>query len=218
MQNSLYVQVLRSPILAALLCGTPAASISQTLRRGTRNGITKLLRMAPPIFDWAAITLGSGPHSSSKLLLSCVYAVKGQVTWKNLVYCILLTYFAYCIRCSHRQLFCSGSRFIENCNREIEQPRQYEHEQHTHTNISKPQTWKIQPRNFYNQEIFKIWLKFSYSNSGELQDNICYTMHRRQLCKAKKYWGSTILSPQYLEKYWGKCPHCPYGVGAYAAQ
>jgi len=33
MQNSPYVQVLSSPILAALLHGTPAASVSQTLRR-----------------------------------------------------------------------------------------------------------------------------------------------------------------------------------------
>ena len=41
-QNSLYVQVLRSPILAALLHGTPAAGVSQTLRRGTRNGIMEL--------------------------------------------------------------------------------------------------------------------------------------------------------------------------------
>jgi len=36
-QNSLYVQVLRSPILAALLHGTPAAGISQTLRRGIQG-------------------------------------------------------------------------------------------------------------------------------------------------------------------------------------
>jgi len=43
MQNSLCIQVLRFPILAALLHGTPAA----------------------PIFDWAAITLGISPHSSS---------------------------------------------------------------------------------------------------------------------------------------------------------
>jgi len=34
-RNSLYVQVFRSPILAALLHGTPAASVSQTLRRCT---------------------------------------------------------------------------------------------------------------------------------------------------------------------------------------
>jgi len=33
-------------------------------------------------------------------------------------------------------------------------------------------------------------------------------------CEAKKYWGTTILSSQYLEKYWGECP---YGVGTYAA-
>jgi len=33
-------------------------------------------------------------------------------------------------------------------------------------------------------------------------------------CKAKKYWGETILSPQYLQKYWGKCPRCPYRVRA----
>jgi len=37
-QNSLCVQVLRSPILAALLHGTRAVGVSQTLRRGTRNG------------------------------------------------------------------------------------------------------------------------------------------------------------------------------------
>ena len=49
-QNSLYVQVLLSRILAALLHITPAAAISQTLRRGTRNGITELLQGMPPIF------------------------------------------------------------------------------------------------------------------------------------------------------------------------
>jgi len=49
-QNSLCIQVLPSPILAALLHGTPAAGISQTLRRGTRNGITELSQRAPPIF------------------------------------------------------------------------------------------------------------------------------------------------------------------------
>jgi len=39
-----------SPVLAALLHGTRAAGVSQTLRRGTRNGITELLQRAPPIF------------------------------------------------------------------------------------------------------------------------------------------------------------------------
>jgi len=51
-QNSHYVQVLRSPILAALLHGTPAAGVSQTLQRGTKNGIMELSQRAPPIFGW----------------------------------------------------------------------------------------------------------------------------------------------------------------------
>ena len=42
-QNSLCVQVVRSPILAALLHSTRTVSVNQTLRRGTRNGITELL-------------------------------------------------------------------------------------------------------------------------------------------------------------------------------
>ena len=62
-QNSLYVKVLRSPILAALLHGTPAAGVSQTLQCGTRNGITELSQRAPPILGWTAIMLGIGPHS-----------------------------------------------------------------------------------------------------------------------------------------------------------
>jgi len=63
-QNSLCVQDLRSPILAALLHGTQAAGDSQTLQRGTRNVITELSQRAPPIFGWAVIRLGIGPHSS----------------------------------------------------------------------------------------------------------------------------------------------------------
>jgi len=53
-----------SYVLAALLHSTPAGGISQTLQRGTRNGITELSQRVPPIFGWAAITLGIGPHSS----------------------------------------------------------------------------------------------------------------------------------------------------------
>jgi len=49
LQNSLCVQVLRSPILAALLHGTRTAAVSHTLWRGTRNGITELSQTAPPI-------------------------------------------------------------------------------------------------------------------------------------------------------------------------
>jgi len=63
-QSSLCVQVLRYPILAALLHHTPAVGVSQNLRHVTRNGITELSQRAPPIFGWAAITLGIGPHSS----------------------------------------------------------------------------------------------------------------------------------------------------------
>jgi len=57
-QNSLYVQVLRSPVSAALLHGIPAAGASETLRCGTRYGITELSERAQLIFGWAAITLG----------------------------------------------------------------------------------------------------------------------------------------------------------------
>jgi len=56
---------LRSPILPALLHGTRAVGVSQSLERGTTNGITELSQWAPPIFDRAAITLGIGTHSSS---------------------------------------------------------------------------------------------------------------------------------------------------------
>ena len=45
-QNSLYVQVLHSPILAALLHGTQVVGISQTLRHRTTNGIMELLQRA----------------------------------------------------------------------------------------------------------------------------------------------------------------------------
>ena len=71
-QNLLYIQVLRLPILAALLHGTPAAGVSQTLRRGTRNGMMELSQRAPPIYGRAAITLGIGPHSS--FFLFCCFA------------------------------------------------------------------------------------------------------------------------------------------------
>jgi len=62
-ENSLCVQVLRSPILSAY--ATRAVGVSQTLRRGTRKGITELsLLVVSPIFCKAAITLGVGLHSS----------------------------------------------------------------------------------------------------------------------------------------------------------
>jgi len=64
-QNSLCVQVLRSPIMAALLHSNPAECVSKTWRRGTGNGITEISQRVSPIYDLAAITLGIGPHSSS---------------------------------------------------------------------------------------------------------------------------------------------------------
>jgi len=78
------VQILRFRILAAFLHGTPAAGVSQTLRRGTSNGTTKLSQRAPPIFERAAITLGISPHCSSKYI--DVAFVLGQVTVRRMLY------------------------------------------------------------------------------------------------------------------------------------
>ena len=72
LQNSLCVQVMRSPISAALLHGTRAVGVSHSLRRGTRNGVTELSQRAPPIFCTAAITSDIGPHSSLFLSLQLV--------------------------------------------------------------------------------------------------------------------------------------------------
>jgi len=69
-QNSFCVQLLRSPVLAALLHGTRAVGVSESLRRRTRNGITELSQTAPPIFVRAAIMLGIGPHSSINFVWS----------------------------------------------------------------------------------------------------------------------------------------------------
>jgi len=83
-QYSLYVQVLRSPILAALMHNTPVAGVSQTLRHGTWNGITELSQRAPPIFGWAAITLGIGPHSSVVLgLVSYAKRLAGKNVYET---------------------------------------------------------------------------------------------------------------------------------------
>jgi len=71
-QDLLCVQVLRSYILAASLHGTPAVDVSQTLRRGTRNGIRELSQRAPPIFGLAANTMGIGSHSRSGLFFVLV--------------------------------------------------------------------------------------------------------------------------------------------------
>jgi len=61
-QNSLCIQVLRSPIslLAALLHGTRAVGVNQTLRRGTRNGITELSLLV--IFKIGRYLYSDGGH------------------------------------------------------------------------------------------------------------------------------------------------------------
>jgi len=68
LQNSLCVQVFRSPTLAALLYGIRAVGVSQSLRR---NGITELSQRAPSILGRATITLGIGPHSSFYIVFLC---------------------------------------------------------------------------------------------------------------------------------------------------
>jgi len=69
-------------VLAALLHSTLVVGVSQTLWHGTRNGITELSQRAPPIFGWAAITLGIGPHSSRLLKCTYVHFVTGALkTW-----------------------------------------------------------------------------------------------------------------------------------------
>jgi len=59
-QNSLFAQVLCSPVLTALLHGT----------RGASAKLCGVEQRAPPIFGRAAITLGISPHYSSCYLLS----------------------------------------------------------------------------------------------------------------------------------------------------
>jgi len=60
-------------ILAALLHGTPAVGVSQTLW---------LEQRAPPIFDRAAVTLGISPHSSFPE--SCAWQPKCIFSWSCL--------------------------------------------------------------------------------------------------------------------------------------
>ena len=81
-QNSLCVQVLRSPILAALLHSTRAVGVSQTLQRGTRNRIMELsllviFNRGRQVYSEGGHHVGHiGPHSSLSnvtlsLLISC---------------------------------------------------------------------------------------------------------------------------------------------------
>jgi len=67
-QHSHCVQILRSPLLAALLHNTGAVCVSGVWQGGELRNFRS--SFAPPIFHRAAITLGIGPHSSS--FFSCV--------------------------------------------------------------------------------------------------------------------------------------------------
>ena len=76
-QNSLCVQVLRSPILTAFSTRHSSRGRQPNfVAYGTRNGITELSQTAPPIFGWAAVTLGIGPHSSFALFHRIRYSVR----------------------------------------------------------------------------------------------------------------------------------------------
>jgi len=66
-QNRLRVQVLRYPILAALLHGTRAVSVRQTLRHST-NGIKELLQTAPPIIRQGFHHVGHWPTPTFNFL------------------------------------------------------------------------------------------------------------------------------------------------------
>jgi len=83
LKRDVKLQLTNSPILAALLHGTWPVGVSQTLWRGTRNGVTELLHMAPPIFGWVAITLGIGPHSSYGKLIF----VEISMLWLFHIFC-----------------------------------------------------------------------------------------------------------------------------------
>jgi len=71
-QNARYIQVLRSPILAALQHGTPAAGTAK---------LCGVEQRAPPIFDRAAIRLGIGPHSSFFFFL----AISAVADWMSTI-------------------------------------------------------------------------------------------------------------------------------------
>jgi len=71
--TSLCIQVLRSPILAALLHGTRAAGVSQTLRHGQGMELQNFRRRRHLLFRSAAITMGIGPHSSCCCCCCCAY-------------------------------------------------------------------------------------------------------------------------------------------------
>ena len=106
-QNSHCVQVSHSPILAALLHGTPAVGVSQTLWRGTRNGITELSLLIFLIecatYISRAATLGIGPHSSFSYSFKCETKFNEQTVSKTILTNSLVKFnnrSLHCHRCS----------------------------------------------------------------------------------------------------------------------
>jgi len=90
--NSVYAQVLCSPILGALLHGTPAAASAKTLRRGTRNGIAELsqtchLYSAGRPSRWA----------SAYILVHLYYVVHQNIMWNRQCNLVNLTAISWLI-------------------------------------------------------------------------------------------------------------------------
>jgi len=67
LRQTLAFSYIGSVIITTVMYGTRAVGVSESVRRRTSNGITELSQRAPPIFSWAAITLGIGTHSSLKI-------------------------------------------------------------------------------------------------------------------------------------------------------
>ena len=92
-QNSRYVEVLRSPTVAALLHRTPAAGVSETLRHGARNGINGT-------FAEGVTDIWLGGHL---ILVFFVF-------FKNIVViCVVLCFNAYVVNKFHDNEHCSYS-------------------------------------------------------------------------------------------------------------
>ena len=80
-EDSLCVQVLRSPILAALLDGTRAVGVSQTLWRGTRNGITEFSLLV--IFNRGRHLSSEGGHHVGHRPTFCLLQIISNKTGIN---------------------------------------------------------------------------------------------------------------------------------------
>ena len=101
-QSSLCVQVLRSPILAALLHSTRVVGVSQTCRvvqgMELRNFRSSSFSTEGAVYiPRAAITLGVGPHSSLFFLSCCI---KLRISGTILVQCCyIITLFYSLSKC-----------------------------------------------------------------------------------------------------------------------